>query len=162
LSKLLHPAQIPIIAVSILTNWNIELDLVVGVVGLGLAYVPWDARAAEHDPGEGVVEGVGRVDDANTFGAPNPYPVVGEELFRLVDAVAKLGRPLVDVIEKAEGKVLRYAAGTDIRGVESGAGDALVEFLREVLGHEGSVWICCGGFDLPLIFLAPRSPKGRA
>jgi hypothetical protein len=141
LSKLLHPAQIPIIAVSILTNWNIELDLVVGVVGLGLAYVPGDARAAEHDPGEGVVEGVGRVDDADAFGAPNPDPVVGEELFGLVDAVAKLGRPLVDVIEKAEGEVLRYAAGTDVRGVESGAGDALVEFLREVLGHEGGVWI---------------------
>lgn len=106
MSKLLHPAQIPIIAVSILTNWNIELDLVIGVVGLRLAYVPRDARAAEHDPGEGVVEGVGRVDDANAFGAPNPDPVVGEELFGLVDAVAKLGRPLVDVIEKAEGEVL--------------------------------------------------------
>ena len=80
-----------------------------------------------------MVESVDRVDDANAFGAPNPDPVVGEELFRLVDTVAKLGRPLVYVVEKAEREVLRYAAGTDVRGVEPGAGDALVEFLREAL-----------------------------
>ena len=108
---------------------DVELDLVVGVVGLGLANVPGDARAAEHDAGERVVERVGRVDDADAFGAPDPDPVVGEELLGLVDAVAELGRPLVDVVEKAEGEVLRHAAGTDVRGVESGAGDALVEFL---------------------------------
>ena len=134
MSKLLHPAKIPIITVSILTNWNIKLDLVIGVIGLGLAYVPGDAGAAEHDPGEGIVEGVGRVDNADAFGAPNPDPVVGEELFGLVDAVTELGCPLVDVVEKTEGEVLRYAAGTDVRSVQSGAGHALVEFLREVVG----------------------------
>jgi hypothetical protein len=133
LSKLLHPAQIPIIAVSVLTNRNIELDLVIGVVGLGLADVPGDAGAAEHDPGERVVKSVGRVDDTDALGASNPNPIVREELFGLVDTVAKLGCPLVDVVEKTEGQVLRYAAGADVCGMESGAGDALVEFLRKLL-----------------------------
>jgi hypothetical protein len=139
LSKLLHPAQIPIIAVSILTNWNIELDLVIGVVGLGLADIPGDTWATEHDPGEGVVKSISRVDDADAFGAPNPDPIVRKELFGFVNAVAKLGCPLMNVVEKAEGEVLRYTAGTDVRGVESGTGDALVEFLRELSGHEGGI-----------------------
>jgi hypothetical protein len=45
----------------------------------------------------------------------------------------------MDIVEKTEGEVLRYAARTDVCGVQSGTGDALVEFLRELLGHEGGV-----------------------
>jgi hypothetical protein len=36
----------------------------------------------------------------------------------------------MDVVEKTEGKVLRYAARADVRGVQSGTGDALIEFLK--------------------------------
>jgi hypothetical protein len=45
----------------------------------------------------------------------------------------------MNVVEKTEGEVLRYTAGTDVCGVESGTGDALVEFLRELSGHEGGI-----------------------
>jgi hypothetical protein len=130
LPEFLHSAEIPIIAVSVDADRNVEFYLVIGVVGLGLADVPGYTGAAEHDTGEGVVEGVGGGDDADPFGAPDPDPVVGEELLSLVNAVAELGRPLVDVVEEAEGEVLRDAAGADVGGVEAGAGDTLVEFLK--------------------------------
>ena len=117
LPKLLHPAQIAIIAVAIDADRDVEFDLVIGIVGLGLADVPGDARAAEHDAREGVVECVGGTHDADAFRAPDPDPVVGEELFGLVNAVAELGRPLVDVVEEAEREVLRDTAGADIGGV---------------------------------------------
>ena len=40
---------------------------------------------------------------------------------------------MVDVIEEAEGEVLGDAAGPDVGGVETGAGDAFVEFLMMML-----------------------------
>jgi hypothetical protein len=42
-----------------------------------------------------------------------------------------LGRPLVDVVEEAERQVLRHATRADVGGMEAGARDALVEFLRD-------------------------------
>jgi hypothetical protein len=68
---------------------------------------------------------------------------------------------LVDIIEKAEGEVLRYATGTDVRGVESGAGDSLVEFLREVLGHEGGVWILLWRLGLAINFSRSSKPQRK-
>lgn len=42
LSKLLHSAQVPIIAVAVDPNRDVKFDLVVGIVGLGLSHVPGD------------------------------------------------------------------------------------------------------------------------
>lgn len=49
---------------------------------------------------------------------------------------------MVDIVEEAEGKVLMYATGADVGGVETGAGDALVEFLRL-----SSMYVLGGGLD---------------
>jgi hypothetical protein len=46
-----------------------------------------------------------------------PDAIVGEQFFGFVDAVAELSGPLVDVVEEAEGQVLRDAAGPDVGGV---------------------------------------------
>ena len=100
---------------------------------MGLAHVPGNPGAPEHDAGEGVVESVGGGDDADVLGAAFPDAVVGEEFFGFVDAVAELRGPLVDVVEEAEGKVGVDTAGADVGGVQAGAGDALVEFLRFLL-----------------------------
>ena len=129
LAELLHAAEVAVVAVAVDADGHVELHLVVRVVGLALAHVPGHAAAAEHDAREGVVEGVGGGDDANALGPAFPDPVVGEELFGLVDPVAKLRRPLVNVVEEANGKVLMNAAGADIGGVETGAGNAFIEFL---------------------------------
>lgn len=55
LAEFFHSAEVPIVAITRLANRYIEINLVVGVVWSGLADVPGDARAAEHDTGEGVV-----------------------------------------------------------------------------------------------------------
>lgn len=129
LAELLHPAQIPIIAIAVHAHGDIELHLAVRIVRRALAYVPGHPGAAQHDAREGVVERVGGGHDADALGAPDPDPVVGQELLGLVDAVAELGRPLVDVVEEAEGQIGVHAAGADVGGVQAGAGNALVEFL---------------------------------
>ena len=129
LAELLHPAQVAIIAIPIHAHGHIELHIPIRVIRLRFPNVPGDATAAQHHAGEGVVERVGGGDDADVLGAPDPDPVVGEEFFGFVDAVAELGRPLVDVVEEAEGEVGVHAAGADVGGVEAGAGDTLVELL---------------------------------
>lgn len=128
LTEFFHAAEVAIVAVAVDADGDVEVDAVVGVVGGGFAHVPRHAGATEHDAGEGEVERLGRAHLADALGAPFPYAVVGQELFGFVDAVAELRRPLVDVVQEAEGNVLRDAAGADVRGVEPGAGDALVEF----------------------------------
>ena len=130
LPKLLHPAQVPIVAIAIHAHGHVELDLVVGVVRLALAHVPGHAAATQHHAGEGVVEGVGGGDDADALRPAFPDAVVRQEFFGFVDPVAELRRPLVDVVQEAEGQVLVYAPGADVGGVEAGAGDAFVEFLK--------------------------------
>jgi len=129
LSELLHAAEVSVVAVTVLADRDVKLDLVVGVVRLALTNIPRDAGAAEHDAGEGQVQSLGGGDDTDTPKTLNPDTVVREHLLRLVDTVAKLRSPLVDVVEEADGNVLVDTAGTDVRGVETGTGDALVELL---------------------------------
>ncbi len=130
LPKFLHSAKISIITIPIHTNRHIKFDLIIRIIRLALPYIPRYPRAAQHDATETIIESIGGGDNADVLGPTFPDAVVSEEFFGFVDAVAELGGPLVDVVEKAQGKVRVNAAGADICGVETGAGDALVELLR--------------------------------
>lgn len=129
LAELLHTAEVSVIAVAIHTDWHIELDLVICVIGGRLADVPWDSGSSEHDTREGEVEGIGGGDDTDTAETVNPDTVVRQHFFSLVDTVAELGGPLVDVIEQADGDILGDTSRSDVCGVETGARDTLIEFL---------------------------------
>ena len=130
LSELLHTTQIPIVAVSVDTHRHIEFDLVICIIWLALAYVPRHSRTSQHYTREGVVECVGSTNDTNVFCTAYPNTVVCEEFFCFVDAVAELGGPLVDIVEKAKRQVLVDAAWTNIGRVEAGSRNTLIEFLR--------------------------------
>lgn len=129
LAELFHSAEVSVVAVAIDTDWHIELNLVIGVIGGGLANIPRNARSSKHDAREGEVESIGGGDDTDTTETVDPDTVVRQHFFGLVDTVAELGGPLVDVIEQADGDILRDATGSDICGVETGARDTLIEFL---------------------------------
>ena len=138
LAELLHPAEVAVVAVTVDAHRDVKLDLIVCVVRLAFADVPGDTASPEHDAGEGVVEGVGGGDDADALGPTFPDSVVREQFFGFVDPVAELGRPLVDVVEEAEGKVLVDAARANVGCVEAGAGDTFVEFLSSCQRSFGS------------------------
>lgn len=139
LAELLHAAEVTVVAVTVDADGDVELDLVVGVIGLGLADIPRDTGSTEHDTREGVVEGISSADDTNTLGTADPDTVVGQELLSLVNAVTELGGPLVDVVKKTNGKILGNATGADVGSVKTGTRDTLVEFLvsisPEVIRH---------------------------
>lgn len=129
LSELLHAAEVAVIAVTVLADGNVKLDLVVGIVWLGLSDVPWNTGTAEHDTGEGVVEGISGGDDTDTLGPANPDTVVCEKLLSLIDTVAELGGPLVNIIEETDGKILGDTTGADVGSMETSSRDTLVELL---------------------------------
>lgn len=129
LTEFLHTTEVTVVAVTVDADGNVELDLVVCVVGLRLADVPGNTGATKHDTGERVVESISGADDTNTLGTADPDTVVGQKLLGLVDAVTELGGPLVDVVKKTNGKILGNATRADVGSVKTGTRDTLVEFL---------------------------------
>jgi hypothetical protein len=129
LAKLLHAAEVAVIAVAVDTDRDIELDLVVGIVGLGLTDIPGNTRAAEHNTSEAHVKRIGGADNTNALGSSLPDTVVREQFFGFVDAVTKLSSPLVDIIQEAKREILGDTTGSDVGGVETGTRYSLVKFL---------------------------------
>ncbi len=124
LAQLFDPDQITIVTVAVLAHRNVEIDLVIGRVGLLLAQIPSKAGAADHGASEAELQGAFRRHHADADGALLPDAVVGEQ-----------GLVLVDVARKALGEVLdevqqRAAAGGVL---------ALHVLLAVVLG--GNLWI---------------------
>lgn len=129
LAELLHTAEVTVVAVTVDTNGNIELDLVVGIVRLRLTDIPRDTGATEHDTSEAHVQCISGVDNTNTLGSGLPDTVIREQLLGLIDTVSELGGPLVDIIQKAERDILRDTTGPNVGSVKTGTRDTLVEFL---------------------------------
>lgn len=129
LTELLHTAEVTVVAVTVDTDGDVELDLVVGIVGLRLADIPGHTRATEHDTGETHVQSILSIHDTNTLGSGLPDTVIREEFLDFIDTVTELGGPLVDIVKKTKGKVLRDTTRTDVRRVETGTGNTLIEFL---------------------------------
>ena len=133
LTELLHAAEVTVVAVTVDADWDVELDLVIGVVWLGLADIPWYTGTAEHDTGEGEVERIGGGDLSNALGAADPDTVVGEKLLGLVNTVTELGGPLIDVVKETNWDILVDSSRSDVGGVKTSSRDSLVELLELVL-----------------------------
>lgn len=121
LPELLDAAEVAVVAVSVLADGHVELDLVVCIVGCDFADVPGDAGATEHHAGEAVVKSLLGGDLADANGTALPDTVTGDDLLDLINARAELGGPLVDVIEQTVGQVVCNTTGTDVGGVQAGA-----------------------------------------
>ena len=102
LSEFLHSAQVPVIAVAVDADWYVKLHLVVSIVRLALAHVPRHAAAPKHDARERVVKRICGGNDTDALCSAFPDPVVRQQLLCLVDSVAELCGPLIDVVEKSK------------------------------------------------------------
>ena len=129
-AELLDTAQITVIAVAVLADRDVEFNLVILVVRCDFSNVPRDAATTEHDSAERVIEGLLRGHNTNANRSLLPNTVASDNLLDLVDTRGKLGGPLVDILEHAMGEVECNTTGADIRGVEAGARDALVELHK--------------------------------
>ena len=78
LTKLLHSDEVSIVTVAVDTDRYVEFNLVIGVVGLRLAYVPGDTTATKHGSREAVVESVSSGNNTDVLCAALPDAVVGQ------------------------------------------------------------------------------------
>lgn len=129
LTEFLHTAEVSVVAVTVHTDGDIEIDLVVGIVWLRLADIPWHTGTTQHDTSEAHVESICGADHTDTLCSGLPDTVVSQEFFGFVNAVTELGGPLVNIVEQPEGKVLGNTTRSDVGGVQSSTRDTLVEFL---------------------------------
>lgn len=130
LTELLHAAKVTVVAVTVDTDGDVELNLVIGIVRLRLTDIIGNTRATEHDTSETHVERIGGVNNTDTLGSGLPDTVICEQLLGLVNAVTELSGPLVDVVQNTNGDILRDTTGANVGCVETGTGDTLVEFLK--------------------------------
>lgn len=136
LAEFFHTAEVAIVAVSVYPDWDVKFYLIVCIIWLALAYIPRHTTSSKHDAGERVVESVGGGNDANALSSAFPDSVIRKQFFGFVNSIPELCRPLVDVVEEAEGEILVDATRADVGCVKTGAGDAFVEFL-----HSASVFL---------------------
>ena len=103
LAEFLDAHEVAVVAVAVLAHRDVELHAVVDGVGLLLAQIPFDARAAQHRPGEAERKRALRRDDADADGALLPDAVLGEQRLVVVDVLRKA---LGEVLEKIEQRTL--------------------------------------------------------
>lgn len=131
LSELLHSAKVSVVTVTVGSNRNIKLNLVVSVVWLVLADIEGNTGTSEHDTGERKVQSLRSRNDTNTSQSLNPDTVISQHLLGLVDSVAELGGPLVNIVEKTNGDILVDTTGSNVGSVKTSTGNTLVEFLEK-------------------------------
>ena len=127
LAHLFHPDEIAVIAVAVLAQGNVEVEVGIDLVGLGLAQVPGDARAPQHHAGE--APGIGLVlrDHADVHVALLEDAVRGDQVVDVVQQAREIGAPAADIDDQLRRQVLVDAAGAVVVGVQPGPGRALIE-----------------------------------
>src|SRR3546814_3501195 len=122
--------SIAVEAVAVLADRDVELELVVAVVGLRLAQVPRHARAAQHRPREAPVVGLLRAHHADVDSALAEDAVVGEQNLYVVDHLGEGVAEAQDVVDEAGRQVLVHTAGPEVGRVHARSADPLVELTQ--------------------------------
>ena len=110
---------------------DIEIHVVVGVVGLGLAQIPGNAAGAQIRAGEAPVHGLFRVDDADVHRPLLEDAVFGKQGFQIVDDARITLRPGVNVFRETGGHVIGNAARTKVVHVHARAANPLAELHED-------------------------------
>ena len=115
-------------AVSVDTDGNVKLDLIVRIVRGNLSDIPRNSTSSEHDTRETVVHGLLGGDLADPDSPSLPDTVPRDNLFNLVYPARELGGPLEDVVQHAVREIVRHTTRSDVSGVQSSSRYSLVEF----------------------------------
>ncbi len=145
LLHLLDAAEVAVPAVAVLADRNVELHLGVALVGLRLAQVPGDVRAAQHHAREAPGQGLFLGHHADIDIALLEDAVFGDQALDVGQGLGELQAPATDVVDQVHRQVLMDAAGAEVVGVETRPAGALVEdhqllalFVTPERGRQGA------------------------
>ena len=132
LAHLLDAHEIAVVAVAVLADRNVELHLVVDVVGLRLAQIPGHAGGAQHRPGEAPVERILRRHHADIDEALLEDAVLGQQLSMSSSTSGNVSAQAAMSSSEPGRQILMHAAGPEIGRVQPRAADALVELHQQL------------------------------
>ena len=127
LAHLLHADDLAVVIVAVPADRDVEIELLVALVGLRLAQVPRRPGAAHHDARETPAPGVLQRDDGDIDVALLEDAVADDELVEIVAHLEEGVAERLDVVDEIRRQVLMHAAGPHVVGVHARAGGALVE-----------------------------------
>ena len=112
-----HAHQVPVVSVAVLTDWNLEVEVLVVGVGLRFAQVPLHAAGAQHWARHAQRDAIRSGNHSDIFRALDPDAIRGEQFFVLVDLRAKESEEVLHfLLEAAVGFVLKAANAEGVRG----------------------------------------------
>src|SRR6202023_3837752 len=85
LAHLLDPDEITIVGIAVAPDWNVELHLVIGVIGLRAAEIPGHTGAAQHRAGKSPIRSLLGGHHSDVEGALLEDAVLGQQTFDIVD-----------------------------------------------------------------------------
>src|SRR5919197_5531386 len=127
LAHLLHANEVAVVAVAVLADRDVEIELGITFVGLRLAQIPGGAGAAHHDAREPPRPCVGKLDHADTDVALLEDAVFREQALDIVAYLEEGIAERPDVVEKLRRQVLMYSSDPEIVRVHASARSALVK-----------------------------------
>src|SRR6516225_5440786 len=127
LTHLFHADAVPVVAVAVLADRNIEVHFGIAFVGLRLAQVPRRAGAAHHHAGKTPLPGLLQRHHADVDIALLEDTVAREQAIEVIDHFREGVAERLDVVDQLWRQILVHAADTKERCVHARARRALVE-----------------------------------
>ena len=122
-----HADQIPVEAIAVLADRNIEIHVGIAFIGLRFAQVPGCPRTTHHDAGKAPGPGIVQRHDADIDIALLEDAVTSQKLVDIVDGLQERIDPLANIFDEFMRQVLVNAARTEIGRVHARATGPLVK-----------------------------------
>ena len=122
-----HAAQIAVIAIAVLANRNLEVELGIKLIRLAAAQVPCKAGTAHHHARITPVRDVLFRDNPDVGIALLEDAVFGQEPMQVAQDTREFLRPLFDIVDQRGRQVLVHTTGAEIGGVQTRAAGAFIE-----------------------------------
>ena len=119
--------QIAVVAVAVLADRDVEIELGIAFVGLRLAQVPGGTGAAHHDTRKAPPPGVRELDLGDADVALLENAIFRQQALKVVADLQERIAKRPDVVEKLRRQILMHAANPEIVGMHASAGGALVK-----------------------------------
>src|SRR5215831_5012012 len=142
LAHLFHADTVAVVTIAVLADRDVEIELRIALVRLGLAQVPGGAGTAHHHARETPSPGVGERNYADAHVALFEDAIVSKQNLDIVAHLQEWVAERLDIVDQFWRKVLMYAADSEIGRMHAATRGTLIEdhqLLALLEPHSGGV-----------------------
>src|SRR5262245_13982705 len=127
LAHLFHADAVAVVTIAVLADRDVEIELRIALVRLGLAQVPGGAATAHHHARETPSPGVGERNYAAVHVALFEDAIVSEQTLDIVAHLQEWVAERLDIVDQFWREVLMYAADSEICRMHAATRGTLIE-----------------------------------